>query len=327
MLVGDASGRVALANARAAALFEVEQASDLQGLDLARLVAEFAPAAPIEWPQALARLEPGGPGLSVEARLGRSEQLVHVGPVELQGQRRLIVSMADLAPVREAQRLREETLAFVSHDLRGPASAIVMLADLQQQGRSPLAADALMAEMRRLAQRTLSLADDFVHAARAQTRPLSLQPTTADELLADAVADARAQATAAGIVLVVRPAVGPPVLLDRSLAVRALANLVSNAVKHAPAGSRVEVQASRDRAGLRIDVVDAGPGMASDQRAALVRGEEQLRVGAPGGVGLGLLFARRVARRHGGSLTAAPGPGGRGERVTLRLVDQGDVTP
>jgi signal transduction histidine kinase len=67
--------------------------------------------------------------------------------------------------------------------------------------------------------------------------------------------------------------------------------------------------------------------MASDQRAALVRGEEQLRVGAPGGVGLGLLFARRVARRHGGSLTAAPGPGGRGERVTLRLVDQGDETP
>jgi CHASE2 domain-containing sensor protein len=327
MLVGDDHGRVALANARAAALFEVERAEDLQGLDLARLVAEFTPAAPVAWPAALAALTAGGPGLSVEARLGRVDHLVHVGAVELLGQRRLIVSVADLTPVREAQRQREETLAFVSHDLRGPASSMVLLADLHQQGRSPLPEGELVPELRRLAERTLALADDFVLAARAQTRPLTLEAVAPQDLLADGIADARTPAAAAGVTLAARTEGDAPLWLDRPLVVRALANLVSNAIRHAPPGSTVGVTAWRDRSGLRVDVTDAGPGLAADQRAALVRGEDALRVGGPGGVGLGLLVVRRVASRHGGSLTAAPGPFGRGECMSLRLADPDSGNP
>jgi CHASE2 domain-containing sensor protein len=327
MLVGDAHDHVALANAQAATLFEVDQAADLRGLDLPRLVAEFAPKTALDWPAELAALRPGTAGLSVEARLGRHDLLLHVGSVDLQGQRRLIVSAADLATVREAQRLREETLAFVSHDLRGPASSMMLLTDLHLQGKSPLGTEALVREMQRLAQRTLALADDFVHAARAQTRPLDLTPVVPADLLAEGVADLRARALEAAVDLSVQAHGDRPVRLDRQLASRALANLVSNALKHAPRGSAVQVHAWRDHAGLRVDVIDAGPGMAPDQRAALVRGEEALRVAGPGGVGLGLLFVRRVARRHGGSLTAGPGPAGVGERFSLRLAEQSSGNP
>lgn len=324
MLVGDADGRVALANARAAALFDVERADELRGLDLARLVGEFAPTAPLDWPATLAALRPGAAPASVEARLGRQELLVHVATVDLLGQRRLIVSVADLAPVREAQRQREETLAFVTHDLRGPASSMVMLADLAQQGRSPLPEGELLPELRRLAARTLALADDFVHAARAQTQPLVPEPATPESVVADGIADARAAASAGGVSLSVRVDGDAPVRLDRALVVRALANLLSNAIKHAPPGTSVGVHAWRDHAGLCVEVSDAGPGLAPDQRAALLRGDDALRVGGPDGVGLGLVFVRRVARRHGGSLTAAPGPAGRGECMTLRIADQAE---
>ena len=322
MLVGDAAGRVALANARAAALFDVEEATELGGLDLVGLLGEFVPQSPTPWLASLAALQPGETGLSVEARLGQHELLVHVAAVELLGRRQLIVSAADLAPVREAQRQREETLAFVSHDLRGPAASMVLLADLKLQGRSPLPDDELLAELRRLAARTLALADDFVQAARAQTAPLTLVQVMPDALVHDGLADIRATAAAAGVALTVRVDQASPLALDRSLVERALANLVSNAIKHAPRGSVVGVHARRDHAGLVIEVTDAGAGMAADQRAALIRGEESLRVGGPGGAGLGLVFVRRVARRHGGSLSAAPGPGGRGECMTLRLADQ-----
>lgn len=324
MLVGDAAGRVSLANARAAALFEVERAAELRGLDLGRLLGEFSPAEPLAWPGVLSALQSGEPGVSVEAQLGSHELLVHVAAVELLGSRQLIVSAADLAPVREAQRQREETLAFVSHDLRGPASGMLMLADLKLQGRSPLPDDQLLAEMRRLAARTLALADDFVQAARAQTAPLALRETTLAALVQDGLADARSGAAAAGVSLTERIDSDLPLTLDHGLVVRALANLVSNAVKQAPPASVVSVRAWRDHAGVVIEVSDAGPGMAADQRAALMRGEQALRVGGPGGAGLGLVFVRRVARRHGGSLSAAAGPAGRGECMTLRLADQAD---
>lgn len=322
MLVGDAHGRVALANARAALLFEVDRGNELEGLDLKRLVAEFKPRTELDWAEALAALQPGDPPLSVEVSLARSELLVHVAAVEQHQVRRLIVSVADLAPVREAQRQREETLAFVTHDLRGPASSMVMLADLAAQGRSPLPEPELLPEMRRLAARTLALADDFVHAAHAQTRPLALERVDPAQLVREALADAQTQAAAAQVELKLRVEGDLGVTVDRSLAMRALANLVSNAIKHAPPRTTVDVHAWRDHAGLCIEVTDAGPGMAPDQRAALLRGEDALRVGGPGGVGLGLVFVRRVARRHGGSLVAAPGPHDRGERLTLRLADQ-----
>ncbi|WP_233258938.1 sensor histidine kinase [Rubrivivax albus] len=167
----------------------------------------------------------------------------------------------------------------------------------------------------------LALADDFVHAARAQTRPLVPQALDLAALVDEAVAEWRAAAAAAGVALSVQVDADAPLWLDHALATRALANLLSNAVKHAPPGTTVAVRAWRDPAGARIEVVDAGPGLAADQRQALVRGEEALRVGGAGGVGLGLLFVRRVARRHGGSLTGEPGPGGRGECMTLRLPD------
>lgn len=323
MLVGDVRGRVALANARAAALFEVASAEELAGLDLQRLIGEFAPAEPLDWGAALAALRPDGPALSVDARLGREECVLHVAAVELAGQSRWIVSIADLAPVREAQRQREQTLAFVSHDLRSPANSMLMLTTLAQQGRSPLPAERLLDELQRLAARTLALADDFVRAARAETHPLTLASVAPAVLVEDGAADARVAAAAAGVTLALDvAAAGESVWLDRELVVRALANLLSNAIRHAPAGSTVRVQAWRDRAGLCIEVCDEGPGLAPDQQLALQRGEDMLRVGGAGGVGLGLVFVRRVARRHGGTLTATPGPNGRGTCMTLRLADQ-----
>jgi CHASE2 domain-containing sensor protein/signal transduction histidine kinase len=322
MLLGDEQGRVALANAQAAALFEVGQTDELLGLDLPRLLAEFSPVQALDWGAALAALRPDGPALTVEARLGAGEWLLQVAAVEMLGQPRLIVSIADLSPVRAAERQREETLAFVSHDLRSPAHGLLMLTGLAREGRSPLPPDRLLEELQRLAARLLALADDFVHASRAQTRPLTPVAVSPEALLDDGMAAARAAAAAAGVTLALQVEPGPPVRLDRDLVLRALANLASNAVRHTPAGGTVRVHAWRDPAGLCVEVTDAGPGLAPDQRQALLRGEDALRVAGPGGVGLGLLFVRRVARRHGGTLSAQPGPGGCGECMTLRLPDQ-----
>ncbi len=312
MLVADADHHVLLANAKAAALFDVEAAAELQGLDLLRLLGEFTTAAPCDWAAAIAALGAGDAGVAVEGRLGGGgDYVVQVAAVDLQGQRRLVVTVADVEPVKQAQREREEVLAFVSHDLRSPASAIVLLADLQLQGRTQTEAFELLRELRRLAARTLELSEDFVRAAQAQSQPLQRAPVALAELLDEALADLRAQAAAAEVVLQVEaPAPGARAVLDRLLTARALANLVSNAIKHSPRGGTVAVRATLADERLHLQVRDQGTGLSAPQLAQLARGDQGAAVRDARGVGLGLLFVQRVARRHGGRLLASQGPEG-----------------
>jgi CHASE2 domain-containing sensor protein/nitrogen-specific signal transduction histidine kinase len=326
MLVADERSQVLLANPKAAALFDVESADELQGLDLARLLGEFSTQTPFDWPAAAAALQPGGPGVAVEGTLARAatpalplqtvatgDFVVHLAAVDLQGQRRLIVTIADVEPVKQAQREREEALAFVSHDLRSPASSIVLLADLNLK-QDPVRAPAeLLLEMRRLAVRTLSLSEEFVRVAQVQSLPLQRQSVAPQLLLDDALADLRAQAQAAGVTLQASVVDGAndDVQLDRALVARAIGNLVSNAIKHSPAAAAVTITVKTQRGGLWVGVRDRGPGLSAAQLAQLARGDQGALVRDARGVGLGLLFVQRVARRHGGSLHAhCPADGG-----------------
>jgi CHASE2 domain-containing sensor protein/signal transduction histidine kinase len=332
MLVADEQARVLLANPKAAALFDVESADDLQGLDLARLLAEFSTPTPFDWPAAAARLQPGAAGVAVEGTLAKAgsstsgaaalgDFVVHLAAVDLQGQRRLIVAIADIAPVKQAQREREEALAFVSHDLRSPASSIVLLADLNLRQTPVVAAEELLREVRRLAARTLSLSEEFVRVAQVQSLPLQRTWVSVQALLDDALADLRAQAQAAGVALHSSVAGDPQaaVCLDRPLVARAIANLVSNAIKHSPSGTAVNVAVSAQPQALMIGVGDQGPGLSAAQLAQLARGDQGALVRDARGVGLGLLFVQRVARRHGGSLQAHTPVDGTGALFELRV--------
>ena len=324
MLVGDGEACVALANPRAAALFDVETPDELLGLDLARLLGEFSTAEGHDWPATLAALAPGGSGVAVEVAQGgpgnRRDFVAHVAAVDLQGLRRLIVSIADIEPVKQAQREREEVLAFVSHDLRSPANAIVLLADLNLQGHVQTPQPELLQEMRRLAARTLALSDGLVRAAQAQTQTLQRRTVDLSALLDEVAADLRAAALAAGVTLRTQaPPPGAQVAADHLLLARALGNLVSNALKHAPPGSTVDLQARCADGRVRLSVRDHGPGLSAPQLAQLARGGEGAAVGDARGVGLGLLFVQRVALRHGGSLRAAVPADGSGALMTISL--------
>ena len=330
LLVDDGSDHVLLANPPAARLFEIESADEMQGLDLARLLAEFDCQPAVDWPRALAEVRQRQQGLAVQARLaGQGDHLIHAHAVPMHGGTRLIVAIADIAPIKRAEREREELLAFVSHDLRSPATSIALLAEMQLAGRGSLDIDALMREMRRLAQRTQSLADDFVRVAQAAQRPLRCEPVAPAQILAEALADHRPQAASAGVALAM-PAAAPlaPVSMDRALVLRALGNLLSNAIKNSPSGAAVTVSAVATPAGgLVLRVADQGRGLAAADLQRLMQTHEGLVPVDGRGVGFGLLFVQRVAARHRGALRAQPGDGGRGVVIELEINPADDSAP
>jgi CHASE2 domain-containing sensor protein/signal transduction histidine kinase len=321
MLVDDGAGRVLLANPLAARLFDEASVADMQGLDLARLLAEFECQPAVDWPLALAEVRGTRQDLAVQARLAqRGDHVIHAHGADMHGGTRLIVAITDVAPIKQAERARDELLAFVSHDLRSPATSIALLAEMQLAGRGTLGGEALLREVRRLAQRSLALADDFVRIVQAAQRPLRLEPVDLGDLVAEAAADFRPQADAAGVQLqIVAPAAAAVLTVDRALVLRALGNLLSNAIKNSPAGAVVSLALRPQATGAcHVEVADQGPGLDEAAMRQLMQDRDGLVPGR-GGVGFGLLFVQRVAMRHGGRLGVHRGADGRGAVFELQL--------
>ncbi len=320
VLLADAQGSVMLANRRAAALFEVEDAGELTGLSLPRLLEEMGSASGIDWPSELRAVAEQRAALSVPVQLaGHGDFLVSVAPAPDADGPRLIVACADISSIKAAQRQREEALAFVTHDLRSPLSSIALLADLHRRGIQPLGPDAMMLEVQRLANRALTLSEDFVRLAQAESKPLEMASGDLCALVLEARRDVAPQALASAITLdFVPPAGGMAIgFFDRELLQRAVGNLLTNAIKFSPPNSKVTVSVTLREGAFLIRVQDQGPGLNAQQLSKLFGA--YVRVGADpaqAGVGLGLQFVQRVADRHGGWVRAESTPG-QGARFDL----------
>src|SRR6185295_6019429 len=105
---------------------------------------------------------------------------------------------------------------------------------------------------------------------------------------------------------------------DRVLLDRIIANLLDNALGHAPSGSRVEIHTARRDGGVAIAVDDAGPGIPEADRERVFDRFARLSGANTPGHGLGLSLARAIAELHGGTLRASKSPLG-GARFELWL--------
>lgn len=227
----------------------------------------------------------------------------------------IALSFVDITEARAAERRREETLRFISHDMRSPQASILALVELQSEPARAMPYDALLERIQHFASRTLELADDFITLARAESQALRLVETDLSSLVMDAtdelwpVAHARRIGISLDIAeeeLVVRA--------EPSLLMRAVANLVDNAIKFSPDGGTVTVTVRRTGNSGTVSIADRGPGIALADQPRLFQPFSTLRAeGArpTRGTGLGLLFVRTVVERHAGGigLDSAPGRG------------------
>jgi len=155
--------------------------------------------------------------------------------------------------------------------------------------------------------------DDLVAFARHQAQPMRREKLDLRRLVMEVGDEYRAAARAREVDLVASAPSGLSVLGDREALGRALGNLVSNAVRIAPAGSRLHCAAGRLDGWLWIGVRDEGPGIDPEQLPLVFqRAWRDGRPIVPGeGKGIGLAIVRQTAEAHGGtvSVTSAPGLG------------------
>ena len=215
--------------------------------------------------------------------------------------------------------------ADIAHDLRTPVNNIrgeaeVALARARTVDEYRDVLESSLEEAVRLSE----LIGDLLFLARAESplTELHREHVNIGELLTTVRDYYEASAADAGISLVVNDGAEPlNAELDRSLMLRAVSNLVSNAIAHTPPGGTVTLAATNEDAAIRIEVSDTGDGIPSE---ALPRVFDRFfrvdpsRSKASGGTGLGLAIVQSILTLHGGSAEITSELG-RGTRVTVRM--------
>jgi len=160
------------------------------------------------------------------------------------------------------------------------------------------------------ADRLNSLVGNLLDMSRLQTGslPISARPVGLEEVVAGAVSSLTTSETAVESDV---PETLPLVHVDPALLERAVANLVENALRHAPAGRPVRVNAGQVGGQVDLRVIDTGPGIPSEERERVFRPFQRLGDNPNGsGVGLGLAVAKGFVEAVGGELSVEDTPGG-----------------
>ncbi|MXX79215.1 MAG: response regulator [Gemmatimonadales bacterium] len=239
----------------------------------------------------------------------------------------VVVTLQDLAPLEELERLRAEFLQIVSHELRTPLISIKgSTATVLGASAAPAAAE--MMQFFRIiddqADRMHGLIGDLLDHGRIVTGTLSVSPEPVD--VASVVDQARSDfesGTGTHPLHIDLPDDLPRVFADRVRVVQVLNNLLSNAARCSPVSSPVRVDAARDGVHVTISVTDQGRGVPPDRLPHLFRrytapvaGD---RHGGPRGAGLGLTICKGLVEAHGGRIWAESDGPGRGTRFTFTL--------
>jgi signal transduction histidine kinase len=204
-------------------------------------------------------------------------------------------------------RLREDVLAIVTHDLRNPLASIAGNAErlLRLLPDAPPRIAETTQAIARAAARAGRLIEDVFALASIDLDRLTLdpRPTSAHEVLDEALATMRPLAEARGIAIAAttdgedRPFHG-----DRDRLQQVLYNLVGNAIKFTPEGGEIHLDAIHGDRIVRISVRDTGPGIADEDRARVFERYWQGVRGQRGGLGIGLFVARGIIVAHGGRM-------------------------
>ena len=274
-------------------------------------------------PELRALMERAAAGKHGEAVVERdgAEYQITASPVLTDGVSRGTVLLAfDVTEKLQAERLRREFTANVSHELKTPLHSIMGAAELLQDGLVKKEdQQRFLGRIRSEAGRLVALVDDVIDLSRMdEGESFPRQQTDLLQLARDVAGDLAPAAEKRGIAVNVSGA-GGTVNGVRQLLWEIVWNLCDNAVKYGRDGGRVEVNVSPTAEGVVLSVADDGIGIPAEHRARVF--ERFYRVDkshsrATGGTGLGLSIVKHAAQYHNADISLESEEG-RGTKITV----------
>jgi two-component system, OmpR family, sensor kinase len=228
--------------------------------------------------------------------------------------------------IAQSNALRRDLIAGVSHDLRTPlASLRGYLETLQLKDESLSRQDRrrYLQIVASQSERLHRLVEELFELAKLEDLEvrIALEPFPLCELVQDIIQKFTLVAQEKGLALhaILKPDV-PFVVGDISLIERLLDNLLENAIRHTPAGGRIDVSVTAAESTIGLEISDTGTGIAYDALPHIFERfyTDRTRSPSSGGAGLGLAIAKRIVELHGGHI-AAHSELGHGTTFTIEL--------
>lgn len=263
---------------------------------------------------------PGGPSITA---------LINATPIR-SGEGTLesyIITIQDLDPLVQQERLRADFLAMVSHELRTPISAVkgsvTTLLD-PAASLNPAETRQFHQVINSQADRMRMLISDLLDVAKIETGSLAVQPELTDAaILLEDASNAFQLAVGQDRLEIELADDLPPVQADRLRIVQVLTNLLANAARNSPESSPIRMEVALDEVHLRFSVIDQGRGLPAERLPHLFRKYPPLEAPEADiplrGTGLGLAISRGIVEAHGGRIWAESDGPGLGARFSFTL--------
>ena len=237
-----------------------------------------------------------------------------------------ILRLVDISDRRASERERDEFLEFLSHDMRAPQTGILAVLNLAKaRPKAPVP----LRRIRDYAQKSLKLADDFVHLARLSVMSPRIEFVDLGPIFEEAVDQAYDAARTRKVKVDVAVSdASPPIAADPWLLQRMISNLLDNAIKYSPERGtiqcRVEAQSGSEAAlpgTVFCEICDKGPGISEERLAALFTryGPNDQTHGLS--AGLGLAFVKRAADLMEATIDCQSDAGGTRFRIGFPAVN------
>lgn len=309
VLVTDAAGQFLDVNPAALAMLGYER-EEFLACQLSELIGPSHAGADEDW-AALATAD----AWRGELELRRADGSVvpveaQAATVDLPDGRVVLTIMRDIAARRAVERMQQEFLALVTHELKGPLTAVKGFAQLMQRRATytPQGVAVILDRTEHLER----LITDLLDATRLGVGQLSLSRTTTDLVPVVLACAEDAQASTQRHLIVVEPPAGPLVgWWDKDRLGQIVHNLLSNAIKYSPDGGPIRVTLEDRGDAVHVTVTDQGIGVPAAEQPRLFERfyrAEALRL-ATSGLGLGLYITRMLVEAHGGEVGVHAEPG------------------
>jgi two-component system OmpR family sensor kinase/two-component system sensor histidine kinase QseC len=233
----------------------------------------------------------------------------------------LVNALNDLLQrLAQALDVQRAFVADAAHELRSPLTALKLQLRLLERADDVATRDTAVKTLGEGIDRTAWLVEQLLALARNEpgAPPLPFSRVDLAEITRKALAATVPQALARGSMLDLQADAPVPLDGDAVSLTVMVRNLVDNAVRHSPPGSRVEVSLTQEASAPVLVVDDAGPGIPADERERVFDRFYRRDSSTAEGSGLGLAIVRTVAQRHGATVTLGPSPLG-GLRATVRF--------
>lgn len=230
----------------------------------------------------------------------------------------LLVVVEDVSAKHELEKLKQEFLSMMAHDLRTPLTSIKCFLELVSEGVYDGRADELKRRSSGIGNDTTRLINMIssllnLHKLEAGRLQLSPEVIPLGEIIYRSVQSLASWAESRNIALDVQPAKADLLVsADADYTVQVLVNLLSNAIKFSPKGSPVTISHELYDEYIKVKVIDKGRGIPKDVQSRLFNRFEQARLSdarVEGGSGLGLAISKAIVEDQGGSIGVNSEPG------------------